>query len=152
MTREIKFRAWDKKRNEYLSGGQVLIAVMPGRCPEHNQIYLDVFQNADVHKDRFVLEQFTGLQDINEREIYENDILRLITSFGEERLFVVKFGTIERSLDPLDGFEKTHPTVSITGFYFEWEGQFTLFPSVYDGKPDNERMEVIGNIHEQKGA
>ncbi len=31
--REIKFRAWDKSRNEYLSAGNVFISVNPGSRP-----------------------------------------------------------------------------------------------------------------------
>lgn len=31
--RKIKFRVWDKYRNEYLSGGNVFIGIKPGQLP-----------------------------------------------------------------------------------------------------------------------
>jgi len=85
--REVKFRAWDKQRKEYLSGGQILISVGPGRCPKCNPIYLDILQDADEYKDRFVLEKWTGRRDENGKDCFESDIV--ITPAGDA---VIRFG------------------------------------------------------------
>lgn len=38
--RKIKFRVWDKYRNEYLSGGNVFIGIKPGQLPLDSVIYV----------------------------------------------------------------------------------------------------------------
>ena len=38
--REIKFRAWDMQRREFFSGGEIFIAIQPGKYPK-NILYLD---------------------------------------------------------------------------------------------------------------
>jgi uncharacterized phage protein (TIGR01671 family) len=87
--RDIKFRAWDKQRREFLSGGEVFIAIQPGKNPK-NIIYLDIIKDPDMFKDRFILQQFTGLRDKRGREIYEGDIVAA-WSQGSKGTFEVRW-------------------------------------------------------------
>lgn len=136
--REIKFRAWDKCRKEYLSGGNVFIGINPGVRPLDSPIYLDMIDLPNHHKERFILEQYTGLKDIHGTDIYEGDI---IESHLEGQILaenmVVKYGT-HQGYCPVD-----RQDMDSVGFYVSVPG----LPDMPLG-PTEDYAKVVGNIHE----
>jgi len=67
--REIKFRIWDKANNRYMPNPGLIILSLSGRqlwtlCGQH------------LNEDDYILEQFTGLFDKEDKEIYEGDIVK----------------------------------------------------------------------------
>ena len=140
---EIKYRTWHKIEKRWATYSEQLSKIPVNAtviAPSIVEVGDDLYYEISI---------FTGMKDKNGKEIYEGDICRLETRYGETRLFEVKFGRVERELKSILGGEHCS-FVTIFGFYFEFEGEHRLFPSLYDDKSDNERMEIVGNIYENQ--
>lgn len=149
MNREIKFRA--KGFGKWHYGSYVHFDKKPtnGCC---NINYKDfIVANGDEHyfpiTELSSVGQYTGLKDKNGNKIFEGDIVQLTIPDGTIRLFVVEWAEEDRKLISLSGFEHDGNPVRICGWCFNWNG-FHLYPTVIDGIPDNEKMTIVGNVHD----
>ena len=64
MMREIKFRVWDKRFNRYAIAEDIRLNIATGET--HGK-----YSGGNCND--WILEQYTGLQDKNGKEIYEGD-------------------------------------------------------------------------------
>lgn len=118
--REIKFRAWDKAKNEWIAEGFHLMGeVMLGG---------QLFERSLEQWNDVLIEQFTGLDDKNGVEIYEGDIL---SNGIDGKRWVIRW----------------HKPGEYAGFIASEIGNdFCSF--LLNAKYEN--AQVIGNIHENK--
>ena len=122
--REIKFRAWDKELKEWTNYSISNIDGTP--IDFYNKE--TGFWESDRGGERFVLSQYTGLKDNEDREIYEGDIVKAI-SFARW-IGAVKYSD-ENQAFIFDDLDK------------KYRGKSTVFMNQFD-----DGFEILGNIYE----
>ena len=141
MNRVIKFRAWDTDKKVLVHETDLDIL--------KNIFHIDfmdkeigpppIIYNIGRYNDN-VLMQFTGLKDMNGKDIYEGDIVKFYFSVGD---------TVDLALREITG--NYEPTEMIDTVEF-MDGCFVFYNKNIDNyayaKRYNEICEIIGNIFE----
>ena len=120
MSREIKFRAWEKETEEYFKVLAIDFKSKIVSC-RHFKLKYDPFNKINLSE--LDLEQFTGLKDSNDDDIYENDLVLLDPDDSPYQV-IFDEGKFELSNDYLG--------------------------LVYDLGEEYMDCKIIGNIHEDK--
>lgn len=129
--REIKFRVWSFEQKEWVEKQS---SVIKFSC-ELNEVF---------ETQRYEFQQFTGLLDKNNREIYEGDIIQTLYENGEPYFKAA----IQYNLKCM-GYSfhiPNKPALRCDCHFFDrelekpWHGR--------SGNVDNQRFEIIGNIFE----
>jgi len=136
MEREIKFRAWDKDKKNMVY---------------HENVNYDAYYNLEgwdvsdlfaintlLAKEHYIYEQYTGLKDKNDVEIYEGDIISITNFGGFKEVWSVEFFDGGFCVyNQINSLRELRNSIYFNGTTFDITEKLNCIPT-----------EVIGNIHD----
>ncbi|WP_033607972.1 YopX family protein [Lactiplantibacillus plantarum] len=136
MATMIKFRAWDKGNEIYLYNVQDAYDTLSGFVKYddgENAEYDESCFGDFLDNERYAVEQFTGLKDVNGKDIYIGDIVNAWSD------------TSELTMEPTVNEIVSEDSLGRPGVFLKPVGAHVLEPCLYDSFGN--QFEVIGNVH-----
>jgi uncharacterized phage protein (TIGR01671 family) len=127
MSREIKFRAWQKVIGKMIDLKKLTPLALSSHMVDADGLFIPF-------SDSLILMQYTGLKDRNGKEIYEGDIVRNHRNPHNEELILVRW---QEAINDIKW------TIEKPGFRFERINGSGTTIWVAD-----KHFEIIGNIYE----
>ncbi|UQN21517.1 YopX family protein [Lactiplantibacillus plantarum] len=133
----IKFRAWDKENEIYLYNVQYAYDMLNGFVKYddgENASYDECCFGDFLDNKRYDVEQFTGLKDVNGRDIYIGDVVKVWSDHSE------------LTMSPTVNEIVSEDLFRTPGMFLKPLRAHFIEPCLHDYWSN--QFEVIGNVHE----